>query len=202
MLEGGGQILRNAAALAAVIGRPVRVCSIRAGRDRPGLRPQHLAGLQMIEALSGGELLGGFVGSSCVALLPGALRCADRLVDTGTAGSCVLLAQAALPCLLLARPGPGGCSESHLELRGGTDAAMAPPADYLSHVLLPVLRSQLGVHAEMGLQRRGFYPKVCRCGMTPSQKQKRLPCPAAPAFLSPAPAALPPRRPQPARGSC
>ena len=47
MLEGGGQILRNAAALAAITGARLKVLDIRAGRKNPGLRPQHLAGLQV-----------------------------------------------------------------------------------------------------------------------------------------------------------
>jgi len=37
MLEGGGQILRNAAALAAVTGTHVVVRNIRAKRMKPGL---------------------------------------------------------------------------------------------------------------------------------------------------------------------
>ena len=69
--EGGGQILRNAAALAVVTSTPLRVHSIRAGRQpRPGLRPQHLHGLELVAALSGFELQGGAVGSSEITLLP------------------------------------------------------------------------------------------------------------------------------------
>ena len=36
LLEGGGQILRNASALAAILRRPLKVDRIRAGRDKPG----------------------------------------------------------------------------------------------------------------------------------------------------------------------
>lgn len=35
-LEGGGQILRNASALAAILQKPLKVDKIRAGRDKPG----------------------------------------------------------------------------------------------------------------------------------------------------------------------
>ena len=48
---------------------------------------------------------------------------------------------------------------SELELRGGTDAAMAPPVGYLQHVLVPVLKSRLGLDVGVQLVRRGFYPK-------------------------------------------
>ncbi|EFN53149.1 hypothetical protein CHLNCDRAFT_136921 [Chlorella variabilis] len=188
ILEGGGQILRNASALSAILRLPIKVDRIRAGRDKPGLRPQHTTGLQLIAALCDGQLRGGEVGSSCIKLQPGRLVCSHHLADTRTAGSCMLLAQSALPCLLFAAaaagPDGGGAvgpaaagpgagpkpatalqsavqagTTSQLDLRGGTDAAMAPPAGYMQHVLLPVLRSRLGVQAEMELLRRGFFPR-------------------------------------------
>ena len=59
MLEGGGQILRNSAALAAITGQAVHVTKIRAGRSKPGLRPQHAAGMQLVAQLSHGQLEGG-----------------------------------------------------------------------------------------------------------------------------------------------
>lgn len=52
--------------------------------------------------------------------------------------------QAALPCLLFAAPHPAK-EVSTLDLRGGTDAAMAPPVDYMLHVLLPTLRRLFGI---------------------------------------------------------
>jgi RNA 3'-terminal phosphate cyclase len=82
-LEGGGQILRNAAALACITGVPVRVHSVRSGRDSPGLRPQHLTGLQLVAALCKGTLEGGVVGSSDVTLRPGPLL-AVRLASSST----------------------------------------------------------------------------------------------------------------------
>lgn len=42
LLEGGGQILRISSALSAILGIPIKIHSIRAGRSTPGLRPQHL----------------------------------------------------------------------------------------------------------------------------------------------------------------
>ena len=43
-LEGGGQTLRISSALSAILGIPIKIHSIRAGRSTPGLRPQHLTG--------------------------------------------------------------------------------------------------------------------------------------------------------------
>ena len=42
--EGGGQVLRISSALSAILGLPIKINNIRAGRSKPGLRPQHLTG--------------------------------------------------------------------------------------------------------------------------------------------------------------
>ena len=94
MLEGGGQILRNAAALAAITGTPIQVTKIRAGRSKPGLRAQHLAGLQLVAELCQGKLEGGSIGSQEITLTPRHLTSGYHMSDTKTAGSCMLLAQA------------------------------------------------------------------------------------------------------------
>ncbi|MEM4412391.1 MAG: RNA 3'-terminal phosphate cyclase, partial [Thermofilum sp.] len=51
--EGGGQLLRYSVALAALLGTPIRVYNIRAKRDNPGLRPQHLSAVKHIAELVG-----------------------------------------------------------------------------------------------------------------------------------------------------
>ncbi len=110
-----GQILRNATALAAISGRSVLVNQIRLGRPKPGLRPQHLAGLQLVARICGGALVADVgraaaVGCTRVELRPldGAGRMAPAVgsyeADAQTAGSCTLMVQQALPCLLFARP--------------------------------------------------------------------------------------------------
>ena len=45
-LEGGGQIVRNAVALAALTGRSIEVTNVRANRSPPGLKAQHATGQQ------------------------------------------------------------------------------------------------------------------------------------------------------------
>ena len=68
--EGGGQILRNACAYAAILRKNVRIVNIRAGRKKPGLRPQHLVGLRLLAAASGGCLVeGNHVGSTEILFL-------------------------------------------------------------------------------------------------------------------------------------
>lgn len=58
MLEGGGQILRNASALSAITGQVVEVSKIRAARAKPGLAAQHLTGLTLVNTLSNGRMQG------------------------------------------------------------------------------------------------------------------------------------------------
>lgn len=48
VMEGGGQILRNTVALAAILGKELSVVNIRANRPRGGgLRAQHLSGIEL-----------------------------------------------------------------------------------------------------------------------------------------------------------
>lgn len=75
---------------------PILYCS----RSKPGLRPQHLAGLRLLEALSGGRLSGGVESSMSIVLEPAALQCGAFEGNTGTAGSCTLLAQASQHALI------------------------------------------------------------------------------------------------------
>lgn len=44
VLEGGGQILRNAISLSALLQKPIRIDNIRHGRTLPGLKNQHRTG--------------------------------------------------------------------------------------------------------------------------------------------------------------
>ncbi|MGB7911791.1 MAG: RNA 3'-terminal phosphate cyclase [Desulfobaccales bacterium] len=46
--EGGGQILRTSLSLLAMLGTEFRLEQIRAGRPRPGLRPQHLTAVRAL----------------------------------------------------------------------------------------------------------------------------------------------------------
>ena len=176
MLEGGGQIVRVAAALAAATGRETTVRSIRAGRPKPGLAAQHLAGLDACRRACGGSFVGGdpAVGSTSVTLRPGSAAAAARAAaarpdpdpdperpdgeaswraDVGTAGAVSLVAQAAVPALIL------GGRPARLRITGGTDVAMAPPVGYLAHVLAPILRAHLGVRLSVETIRRGYFPR-------------------------------------------
>ena len=54
--EGGGQILRSSLALSALTGRPLRLEKIRAGREKPGLKRQHLTAVKAAAAVCGARV--------------------------------------------------------------------------------------------------------------------------------------------------
>jgi RNA 3'-phosphate cyclase len=149
--EGGGQLLRNTAALAAVVGTQVRVTNIRAGRPKPGLAAQHVTALRAVAAISDAKVEGLQVGSRQIVITPGKLRGGRFSFDVGTAGSVTLVLQACLPAALRA-PEP-----VELHLIGGTDVRWSPPLDYFRFVFLPLL-SRMGGRVSIEVVRRGYYP--------------------------------------------
>ena len=150
--EGGGQVLRTALSLSVLTGRGFRITNIRAGRDDPGLRPQHLAGIRLISEISSAEVAGDQVGSDSLEFHPGQMRGGRYRFDVGTAGSLTLLMQTVLPALVVSP------IETELELIGGTDVRWSPPIDHYAQVLFPILRL-MGARLEMNVERRGFYPQ-------------------------------------------
>lgn len=140
VMEGGGQILRVSAALSCITGSPIRITKIRAGRSSPGLRPQHLSGLQLVSDLCSGSLQGASIGSTDISLTPGKIHSGTHTADTHTAGSVCLLLQVALPCALYAD------ASSQLLLKGGTNAEMAPQIDYTVKVHTDTHRYILNTH--------------------------------------------------------
>lgn len=152
VMEGGGQILRVSVALSCIQGTSIKINKIRAGRSTPGLRPQHLSGLELVRDMCNGNLEGATVGSTEITLTPGKIKGGNHIADTHTAGSVGLLMQISLPCALFAQ-GP-----SELCLKGGTNAEMAPQIDYTLKIFKPIVE-RFGVQFNCDLKMRGYYPK-------------------------------------------
>jgi RNA 3'-terminal phosphate cyclase (ATP) len=152
--EGGGQLLRYSVALAALTGEPLRIYNIRAKRDNPGLRPQHLAAVKFIADLVRAEVEGLRVGSTEIIFKPTLkqLPSGTYSVDIGTAGSVTLFLQATLPVLIAAS---GSLS---MQVKGGTSVRWSPPYHYFENILLRLF-SKIGVKASSRLIRHGFYPE-------------------------------------------
>ncbi|MDE1857671.1 MAG: RNA 3'-terminal phosphate cyclase [Thaumarchaeota archaeon] len=150
--EGGGQILRTAVAFSAIRRAPVRIVKIRAGRDVPGLKRQHVSALKVLASVFGGELDGAEEGSSTVRFVPGRPRLSSFSIDMGTAASITLVLQAVVPAVSLSG------SSLELSLTGGTDVPWSPTADYFREVVVPGYGA-VGIRADVGILRRGYYPR-------------------------------------------
>ncbi len=150
--EGGGQVLRTSLALAAVLGREVEVFNIRAHRPKPGLGVQHAHGARALALLCGGRVEGAEPGSKRLRFTPGSTWRREVRADTGTAASISLLIQ------VLLLPAAFAPHRVTLRLCGGTDVRWAPSIDYVSRVLLGMLR-RAGVRTELRVDARGYYPQ-------------------------------------------
>ncbi|MGD9380838.1 MAG: RNA 3'-terminal phosphate cyclase [Candidatus Thorarchaeota archaeon] len=161
--EGGGQILRTTIALSALTMQPVNIYNIRAGRPKPGLKRQHLAGLEVLAQLVSADVSGLEVGSTQVEFAPRERKGGHFSYDVGTAGSISLVLQAALPAAVLS-PEPVIFS-----LTGGTDVAWSPTIDYMREVFVHALQA-MGPAVEIAVSRRGHFPRgggKVTCTVTP-----------------------------------
>lgn len=149
--EGGGQVLRSALALSLATGRGFRLTQIRARRAKPGLMRQHLACVLAAQQVSGARVMGAELGATTLEFEPGEVRGGEVVVEIGTAGSTVLVAQSLLPGFIAK-----GVAV-RLVIHGGTHNPMAPPFSAFEHVVAPIVR-RLGVSMTTRLLRPGFAP--------------------------------------------
>ena len=152
MGEGGGQILRSALSLSLLTGQSFRLWRVRANRDRPGLRPQHLAAVQAAARVAGAEVRGDRVGSEEIEFAPGPVRPGDYFFDIGTAGATSLVLQTLLLPLALAQ------GTSSVTIRGGTHVPWSPCFHYLDWQWRPFL-ARIGVPFNLTMAIAGFYPR-------------------------------------------
>ncbi len=150
--EGGGQIIRTSLTLASITGKPVKITNIRAGRSKPGLRPQHLMACNSVRKICRGALEGAELESTELTFTPGKIVGGRYDFNIGTAGSVILVAQTILPILLLAS------KKSEVRITGGTHVMKAPNYDYFENVFLPAI-SNFGAKAEGKMIKPGYYPK-------------------------------------------
>ena len=150
--EGGGQILRTTLAFSIITGRPVRISKIRAGREIPGLRRQHVSSLRVLGAVFDSKLNGVAEGSSEVSFVPGHPRTDSISLDMKTAASITLVLQAVIPAVALTR------SRLTLELVGGTDVPWSPTFDYFDSIVRRAYGA-IGIKFSVKAIRRGYYPR-------------------------------------------
>jgi RNA 3'-terminal phosphate cyclase (ATP) len=150
--EGGGQVVRNACALALVTGTPFRITNVRGGREKPGLMRQHVTAIEAACAIGGAECEGLTVGASTVIFRPGPVTPGEYHFAVGTAGSTGLVLQTVLMPLAIAN------APSRVVLEGGTHNMLAPPFDFIARSFLPIV-NRMGPTITVRLVRPGFYPR-------------------------------------------
>lgn len=150
VLEGGGQILRIALGLSTLLKLPIRVYKIRAGRQKPGLAAQHLKGVELLQSMCNAKVKGAVIGSTEIKFDPGVIKSGKFFADPRTAGSIGLLLQVSLPVALF---GPG---TTILDLKGGTNAAMAPQIDFITEIFRSNLE-KFGATFDFELFKRGYF---------------------------------------------
>jgi len=168
--EGGGQILRTAVSLSALTMKPIRITNIRAGRPKPGLKKQHIAGIELTGKLVNATIRGLEIGSTTVEFTPNERRFGTFNYDVGTAGSISLVLQAVLP------PAVISSEPVFLNLRGGTDVKWSPPIDYLNNIFTHIIE-RLGPRIKVIQKRRGHYPRgggMVSCEIVPSREIEPL----------------------------
>jgi len=149
--EGGGQILRTAVCFSMVMGVPIHVTKIRAGRRIPGLRPQHSATIRILGEVCSAKVEGATVGSTELSFSPGEVGTARGAFDLGTAASIPLVLQAVVPAVSLMG------NSYDLDLVGGTDVPWSPTSDYIDKVLAPAMGAA-GIRFSFKVEKRGYYP--------------------------------------------
>src|SRR3972149_4902065 len=151
--EGGGQILRTSLSLSIITGKPFEIINIRAGREKPGLRPQHLASAHSAARISSAYVEGAELGSLKLRFVPKEVESGEYEFDIGTAGATSLVLQTIFFPLALK-----GKSGSIITVRGGTHVPLSPPIEFLEEEWLLFMK-RIGFRTDIELKRAGFYPK-------------------------------------------
>ncbi len=151
--SGSGTILRLSVALASITNEPLHICNIRQSRPQPGLKHQHLEAVLTAAKLCNAKVQGAALGSRELWFTPHQISGGNVEAEIQTAGSIPMLLLATLPICLFADKSV----RLHVA-KGGTDTTHAPTINYMRKVLLPALK-QMGVDADIDVQKYGYYPK-------------------------------------------
>ncbi len=151
--SGSGTIVRFAVGLAALLGEELLLTNIRAKREKPGLRPQHLKAVEAVRQLCQGSLDGCEIGSKEIRFKPGGeVEGGYHEWDIGTAGSTTLLAMTLLPVACFSG------KTTRFRISGGLFQDFAPSAYHMQQVLFPVLK-EMNITAELDIVRPGYVPR-------------------------------------------
>jgi RNA 3'-terminal phosphate cyclase (ATP) len=156
--EGGGQILRTALTLAAILSQPIRLENIRVGRKNPGLAAQHLTAVRAAATICDADLADDKLDSTQLTFapqrppIPGIYEFdVAEAREGGSAGAATLVLQTILLPLASAH------EPSEVTIKGGTHVPWSPSFHYIRDVYLPTV-ARLGIQASARLLAWGWYP--------------------------------------------
>jgi RNA 3'-terminal phosphate cyclase (ATP) len=150
--EGGGQIIRSAIVLSCITKQSIHLENIRKNRRVPGLRPQHLTAIKILQKIANAKVIGAKLGSTELKFIPGNIESLELVEDIGTAGSISLILQVLIPVVAISQ------KKLNLTIKGGTDVLWSPSIDYTQHILKEAY-SRMGIEFSLDLRKRGYYPK-------------------------------------------
>jgi RNA 3'-phosphate cyclase len=168
--EGGGSILRLAAAFSYLYNYPIAIKKIRANRPKPGLRTQHLLGLKTLADLTKSTISECRVGTEELTFKPNPKNKLNTQlhVNINTAASVGLLLQP----IQIASLGFKEVDKIEIYLNGGGSfGKWAPSLNYLQEVTYKIFENS-GLKIEFEILKHGFYPKggaQTRCTIYPSE---------------------------------
>ncbi len=150
--EGGGQILRTCLALSLLTGKEFTITNIRQGRQKPGLRAQHLNAVNLAGKIGFARVEGGKFGSTSLIFAPDGIHAGRYSSNIGTAGSTALVLQTILfPLSFASKP-------SKIRLTGGTHVPYAPTFEFMELHWKTYLE-QVGLKLSLKLEQAGFFPR-------------------------------------------
>ena len=98
--EGGGQILRTALALSAILKKPFTIHRIRSRRKNPGLQAQHLEAVEALARITEAQTEGVKFGSQKSTFIPQKIVPGDYQIEVRTSRSVQLFYFRRFSCLL------------------------------------------------------------------------------------------------------
>jgi len=150
--SGSGTIVRDAVPFSVLTGEELFLTNIRANSHKPGLRAQHLRGIEASAHICQGELAEATIGSKEIRFKPGkGIRGGTFKWDIGTAGSTNMLALSVIPLALFAD------KPSRYEITGGLFQDFAPSIYHVKYVLLRILET-MGINVDIKIIRPGYVP--------------------------------------------
>jgi RNA 3'-phosphate cyclase len=149
--EGGGQVVRTALLMSALLSIPVEIKNIRKKRSPSGLKKQHLGVIKALQYITNAKVEGAYEGSTHLIFEPKTLKSGAYRINLETAASVSLFFQTVLPLSFFVP------RRFLIAVKGGTDVEKAPTVDWVENVFLPHLKP-LGERVSFRVIRRGFYP--------------------------------------------